>query len=109
MKRAKVFVNDILCGFLIEWEKKKRYEFQYLPGYEGPDLSLTMPKRDISYSFDRFPPFFEGFLPEGMMLEALLRKAKLDSDDLFEQLVRVGGELVGNVTLERDESLSDHL
>jgi hypothetical protein len=38
------------------------------------------------------------------MLEALLRKAKLDPDDRFEQLLRVGGELVGNITVERDDS-----
>jgi hypothetical protein len=35
------------------------------------------------------------------MLEALLKKTKIDSDDLFEQLMRVGGELVGNITVER--------
>jgi HipA-like protein len=34
------------------------------------------------------------------MLEALLRKTKIDSNDRFEQLVRVGGELVGNITVE---------
>lgn len=102
MKKAKVFVNDILAGHLIEIEKGTQYEFRYLEDYIGAFVSLTMPITQKSYKFEHFPPFFEGFLPEGMMLEALLMKTKLDSDDLFEQLMRVGGELVGNVTLERE-------
>jgi len=102
MKRARVLIDGVVAGYLIEHVKGKSYEFHYLEGYDGPSISLTMPKKERIYRFDRFPPFFEGFLPEGMMLEGLLRKAKIDSDDLFEQLVRVGQELVGNVTVERD-------
>ena len=60
-----------------------------------------MPVSQRVYVFERFPPFFEGLLPEGAMLEALLKKRKLDADDYFEQLMLVGGEVVGNVTIER--------
>jgi serine/threonine-protein kinase HipA len=102
MKKAKVFVDGILAGHLIEWEKNQRYEFSYLEGYSHQSISLTMPLKKKTYEFDRFPPFFDGFLPEGFMLDALLRKTKIDSNDRFEQLVRVGGELVGNITVERD-------
>ena len=102
MKKAKVLIDGALVGHLIEWEKNRRYEFAYIEGYLGPSVSLTMPITQRVYLFDRFPPFFAGFLPEGFMLDALLRKAKLDRNDLFEQLVRVGRELVGNVTVERD-------
>jgi len=109
MKRAKVFVSGILAGYLSEREKNKSYEFAYLEGYRNSAISLTMPVSQKSYSFDRFPPFFDGFLPEGFMLDALLRKAKLDKNDRFEQLMRVGGELVGNITVERDESMPDHV
>ena len=106
MKKAKVFVDGILAGFLIEKEKNKNYEFVYLEEYGGPSISLTMPTSQKSYQFDLFPPFFDGFLPEGFMLDALLRKTKLDKNDRFEQLMKVGGELVGNITVERcDESM----
>ena len=103
MKRAKIFVDGILAGHLIEWEKNKKYEFTYLEKYRGSSISLTMPLNQRMYRFDHFPPFFDGFLPEGFMLDALLRKAKIDWDDRFEQLVRVGGELVGNITVEKVE------
>lgn len=110
MKKAKIFADGVLAGYLIEWEKNKKYEFAYLPEYQGPEISLTMPLRQKVYRFDRFPPFFDGFLPEGFMLEGLLRKAKLDKDDHFEQLVRVGQELVGNITVEKDDaSMPNHL
>jgi serine/threonine-protein kinase HipA len=103
MKRAKVFVDGKLAGHLVEWEKNRRYEFAYLNDYNGQPISLTMPLRARVYYFDAFPAFFDGVLPEGFMLDALLRKTKIDKDDRFEQLMRVGGELVGNITVERDE------
>jgi serine/threonine-protein kinase HipA len=110
MKRAKVFVDGIFAGYLTEWEKNRQYEFAYLEEYNGSSASLTMPLTQRVYHFDRFPPFFEGFLPEGCMLELLLQKTKLDKNDHFEQLLRVGKEMVGNITVEPDdESMAHHL
>ena len=59
-----------------------------------------MPTTQSSYVYERFPPFFEGLLPEGVMLEGLLRQTKLDRSDLMSQLITVGKDLVGNVTVE---------
>jgi serine/threonine-protein kinase HipA len=110
MKKAKIFAGGILTGHLIEWEKNQRYEFAYLESYYGSPISLTMPLTQRVYYFDQFPPFFDGFLPEGFMLDALLQKAKIDKDDHFEQLLRVGEELVGDITVERDnESMPNYL
>lgn len=103
MKKAKVFVNDILAGYLLEIARGADYEFHYVDGYTGPAVSLTMPILKNVYKFDHFPPYFEGLLPEGVMLDLLLKKTKLDEDDLFEQLVRVGSNVVGNVTVVRNE------
>ena len=52
------------------------------------------------FLFDTFPPFFDGLLPEGFQLEALLRRRKLDRDDKFGQLIAVGADTVGAVTVE---------
>lgn len=100
MKHAKVFVNGVPAGELQEVERGKKYRFVYLEGYKEASVSLTMPITQSIYEFDRFPPFFEGVLPEGIMLEGLLRYAKLDRDDLMSQLITVGKDLVGNVTVE---------
>lgn len=103
MKKAKIFVDGVYAGDLVELKKGKEYQFIYLDQYQGISVSLTMPTNQKIYQFDQFPPFFEGLLPEGMMLEALLKKAKIDEDDLLEQLIRVGGDMVGNVTVEKSE------
>ena len=103
MKKAKVFVNGIYAGDLEEIAKGKEYRFSYLNTYTQEPVSLTMPIHQRSYLFQSFPPFFEGLLPEGPMLEALLKKRKIDKDDYLAQLLCVGKETVGNVTIEPDE------
>jgi serine/threonine-protein kinase HipA len=103
MRTAKVFMQDVLAGTLSEIEKKRRYRFSYHDDYEGPAISLTMPPTQKEYEFTGFPPFFDGLLPEGFQLEALLRKRKIDRDDLFSQLIIVGRDLVGAVTVVEEE------
>jgi serine/threonine-protein kinase HipA len=100
MKRADVYVHGIRAGVLEEISKGKEYAFQYAPDYSGPPVSLTMPIRKGRFRFDRFPPFFEGLLPEGISLEAMLKANKIDKDDYFEQLLSLGKDLVGAVTVE---------
>ena len=100
MRKANIFVNGYLAGELVEIRRGKEYQFTYIENYKGPSVSLEMPTTRSVYKFDRFPPFFEGLLPEGIMLEGLLRQAKIDRDDLFLQLITVGGDMVGNVTVE---------
>lgn len=100
MRRAKVFVSGINAGILEELERGSAYRFIYLPKYEGESVSLTMPISKKEYLFGSFPSFFDGLLPEGIMLEALLRQNKIDRNDMFSQLIAVGSDLVGTVTIE---------
>jgi serine/threonine-protein kinase HipA len=100
MKTASIFVHGRLAGRLEELEPGRRYRFVYQIDYKGPPVSLTMPTTLSEYTFDRFPPFFEGLLPEGVMLEGLLKQNKIDQLDYFSQLVAVGGDLVGAVTVK---------
>lgn len=71
----------MLAGYLQESEDGRGYRFEYTPEYTGPPISLTMKVRTEPYLFEGFPPFFDGLLPEGAQLEALLRLHKLDRDD----------------------------
>lgn len=100
MRTAKVLVHGEPAGLLEEIERSRRYRFSYFEGYRGPPVSLTLPVRRETYEFDRFPPFFDGLLPEGLQLEALLRQAKIDAGDYLAQLAAVGADLVGAVTVE---------
>ena len=103
MKKAKVLVDGIHAGEIQEIERGKVYRFVYLESYKGASVSLEMPLLQLVYEYDKFPPFFEGLLPEGMMLEGLLRHTKIDRSDLMGQIIAVGGDLVGNVTVEAVE------
>ena len=98
--RAKVYVDGNLAGYLEKSDGK--YQFTYLSSYQGCPVSLTMPTTQSQYVYEMFPPFFDGLLPEGIMLEALLKRTKIDRDDLLSQLIAVGADLVGNVTVEAD-------
>ena len=100
MRKAEIFVNGLLAGELEEHSRGTSYVFRYVEEYKGLPVSLTMPLSKPEIRFDQFPPFFEGLLPEGVMLDGLLRQQKIDKDDLFSQLVAVGRDLVGAITVE---------
>ena len=106
VSRARVSVMDTAAG-LLEKHEAGRFVFRYLETYSGPPVSLSMPVARREYSFDCFPPFFEGLLPEGMMLEGLLHQQKLDRDDLFGQLLAVGEEMVGAVTVVEEAACAE--
>ena len=97
-----MYVDKVLAGTLVEEEYNSRYQFIYLPEYMGNPVSLSMPVEARIYEFDRFPPFFDGLLPEGIQLEGLLKQRKLDHNDYFAQLMAVGADLVGVVTVEEE-------
>jgi serine/threonine-protein kinase HipA len=103
MRKAKVSVDGIPAGIFYEVEPNKKYEFEYFEIYSGSPVSLTMPVDIKKFSFEMFPPFFDGLLPEGIQLEALLRQKKLDRNDYFGQLAAVGADMVGAVTVEEIE------
>ena len=98
-RRAEVEFFGEPAGVLEEFSKEKEYVFTYHHGYAGPPVSLALPVRSEPYRFSSFPPFLDGLLPEGVMLDALLRRKKIDKNDLFSQIVTVGNDLVGALTV----------
>ncbi len=100
MRGAEVSMHGMPAGILEEIETGKKYRFTYIERYKGPSIALTMPVDEKEFIFDRFPPFFDGLLPEGLLLEGLLRLRKIDKFDYLSQLIAVGNELVGAVTVQ---------
>src|SRR5512141_2641080 len=99
MRKAEVYQRGTRAGILEELDQN-RYRFRYSPEYRGRPISLALPVREAPYEFDKFPPVFEGLLPEGLPLEAMLRRYKIDKKDLFKQLVTVGEDVVGSLTIK---------
>ena len=99
MRQAIVFVHGNRAGILTEIEAD-HYNFVYDENYDGESVSLTMPNIQKIYCYKSFPPFFDGLLPEGFMLDGLLHLAKIDKKDYFSQLIATGNDLVGSVTVK---------
>ncbi len=109
MQIADVFFQDMLAGQLTPSQSGGGFRFSYSPDYIGPPISQTMPVRNGSFEFDSFPPFFDGLLPEGFQLEALLRQRKLDRNDCFGQLLLVGADTVGAVSVREHPVKNNYL
>ena len=99
MRKAITYVHNIKAGMLIE-NDTNNYSFIYDDDYNQEPVSLTMPIGQKKYFFNQFPSFFEGLLPEGIMLEGLLKINKLDRNDYFSQLIAVGNDMIGAVTVK---------
>jgi serine/threonine-protein kinase HipA len=98
MRKASIYQQGELAGTLEELDRS-HFRFAYEPGYGGEPVSLALPVCENAYEFDKFPPVFEGLLPEGVLLEALLRQYKIDKRDMFQQLLIVGEDVVGSLTV----------
>ncbi|MCB0368009.1 MAG: HipA N-terminal domain-containing protein [Bdellovibrionales bacterium] len=99
MKKVEILFNNIKAGILIE-NSRSDYEFIYDDSYIGLPISLTMPLKSKQFKYNFFPAFFEGLLPEGPQLEALLNDKKINRDDLFSQLIACGADCVGAVSIK---------
>ena len=98
MKLARIYQQNQLAG-LLEARDDGTYRFTYDAAFHGEPVSLTMPISQQVWEFPRFPAPFEGLLPEGVQLDALLRLRKLDQNDLFGQLLAVGRDVVGSLRI----------
>lgn len=98
MSRKALIKQHGIPAAIIE-ERTSSWLVTYIPEYTGSAISLTLPVSKEEYDFVSFPSFLEGLLPEGLQLEMLLRKHKVDSTDLFSQLIAVGNDLVGSLTI----------
>lgn len=103
MRKADVYMHGVFAGILAEVDETSPHprdcSFTYADGYTGPPISLTMPVQEEPYQYRGFPAFFDAYLPEGPRLEHFLRQAKIDRLDYFKQLLAVGSNLVGAVTV----------
>ncbi len=100
MRKANIFFDGELAGYLTEINEKQ-FVFEYIEAYSGNSISLTIPvSKKRRFEFEGFPSFFDGLLPEGVQLDGLLRQNKIDRNDNFSQLLAVGGDLVGAITVK---------
>lgn len=66
MRKVSVFKHNIIAGTLIEADEQPNL-FECNEAYKVMPISLTIPVNKQYSEFDRFPPFFDGLLPESVM------------------------------------------
>ena len=81
MRKIEVLLNANLVGELHQ-HSLNSYSFTYNDNYDGQPISRTMPLIKKQFNYERFPPFFDGLLPEGPQLNYLLKSKKIDEDDV---------------------------
>tara|TARA_B110000305_G_C19439011_1_gene640716 strand:+ start:1067 stop:1429 length:363 start_codon:yes stop_codon:yes gene_type:complete len=96
---AEIYQAGCLAGYLEELDEGV-WRFRYLLDYKGAPVSLTMQVKGEVYLYNEFPSVFDGLLPEGPQLEALLRKHKIDRKDTFRQLTTIGDDFVGSLSVK---------
>ena len=102
MDRLCIYVGAHWAGYLSRNESG--YSFEYLSDYSGPPVFLGWDVEQTHRDWDRFPPAFDGLLPEGVLLDQLLAKHKLDKADKWGQLIAVGLDLTGFVSVIPEEA-----
>lgn len=107
MRRAKVYRNNELIGYLVE-EDRENYVFKYndtwLIDINKPSLSLTLPKRSEEYRSKYLFPFFFNMLSEGANKELQIKQLKIDPNDNFGLLLATAQyDTLGAITIKPEE------
>ena len=86
MRKAAIYRNHLLAGFLIE-DNTKHYTFTYDASYykddAQPAVSLTLPKSQPTYHSHYLFPFFYNMLSEGVNRQLQCRQLKIEERDHF--------------------------
>ncbi|HCY75812.1 MAG TPA: phosphatidylinositol kinase [Ignavibacteriales bacterium] len=101
-KRAEVYFNGTLVGFLLKTDNKYFFEYNkdYLRNQANPPISLTLPKREDPYVSDKLFPFFYGLLSEGDNKELQCRLLSIDENDHFTRLIKTAElDTIGGITV----------
>ncbi len=106
MQEANVYLRDQLAGRLTQ--RDRGYTFRYLAAYldrdDAEEIALSLPLQSTPFETDHhLPPFFDGLIPEGWMLQLAVREFGVKSTDRFGLLLATGLTPIGAVRVERHD------
>lgn len=105
MTKANIYINDRLCGVLIENSDGYtfRYHKEYLCSEGAVPLSPTMPLQEAEYEKEFMFPVFDGLIPEGWMLDIVDKTWKINPRDRMKLLVTCCKDCIGNISVREYE------
>jgi serine/threonine-protein kinase HipA len=103
MRKAKVYRNGELAGFLIQYDAEN-YEFTYteewLAAGSKPAVSLTLPKSQRTHKANHLFPFFYNMISEGVNKQLQCRQFKIDEKNYFDLLLATASvDTIGAITV----------
>ena len=100
-RTAQVMVRGELAGLLSETDEGYTFEYdsKYLEKESPSPVSLTLPITDTPYSSKTLFAFFDGLIPEGWLLDLVVKNWKLDARDRFGILLVACKDPIGNVSI----------
>ena len=101
MRQAEIYRKDVLAGILTEdgGEYRFCYERSYLEREDALPISLTMPLQEEAYVSPVLFPFFDGLIPEGWLLDVVLRNTDISILDRMSLLLLCCKECIGSVSV----------
>ena len=105
IRKAQVFYNDDLAGYLTETESG--YSFGYDAEFLKKNIMIaaSFPLRQEPFQSRELFAFFKGLLPEGWYLEIVCATQKIDSKDYFGLLIGTASlDTAGAVTVKKVEA-----
>ena len=109
MRRAQIFVNNILAGILTEQDDYTylfKYDHDYLLNPLSTAISLTLPKTEETYHSRYLFSFFFNLLSEGANKAIQNRLLKIDEKDYFTRLIKTAyTDTIGAVTIREIKEL----
>ena len=100
-RSAQVLVRGRFAGLLRETDAGYSfiYDSNYLRSEQPSPVSLTLPLREEAYESKTLFAFFDGLIPEGWLLEVVVRNWKLSEKDRFGILLVACKDPIGNVSI----------
>ncbi len=100
-RTAYVYVHDTFAGILRETDTGYSflYDNEYLNDPKASTVSLTLPLQENIYLSKTLFAFFDGLIPEGWLLDVVVRNWKISSSDSFGILLVACRDCIGNVSI----------
>jgi hipA N-terminal domain protein len=110
MRQAQIYRKDELAGILTEdgGEYRFCYDSTYLAKKEAQPISLTLPLQAKPYVSPVLFPFFDGLIPEGWLLNVVLRNTDISVLDRMSLLLLCCKECIGAVSVVAITSEEDN-
>lgn len=101
-RKGNVFVKDEHCGIIEETEDGYRFTYYetYIAAPGARPVSVTMPVQQQPYTSPTLFPFFDGLIPEGWILDVVVKNWKIDPRDRMGLLLTVCRDCIGSVSIE---------